>query len=143
MTRATYALVAVANAAITANAMVAIGYSSFAGQLALEAFLFASMALIAFAVSADVFARSGQAVSSLRSIGASKASLSMVVATTVLVYGAAGSVLGAGLGGAIGMGLEGLSAGLGTAVNAVIVVVVSASATAAGVYAGARTAWRS
>ncbi len=143
ITRATYGMVAVANAAIVANAMVAMGYSTFVGQMALAALLFASMALVGFAVSADVFSRSGQAVTSLRSIGASKASLSMAVLTSVLAYGAAGSILGAGLGGVMGMGLAGSTAGIQMAFNALLVVVVSAAATAAGVYTGARSAWRS
>ena len=142
MTRVTYALVGVANASIAANSVVAIGYSAFAGQMTLYGFLFASMAMVATAISADVFARSGQAVSSLRSIGASRNSISLVVTTTVLVYGAAGAILGAVLGTAIGMGIGGLATSVDTAFTALIVVTISAVATATGVYAGARLTWR-
>ncbi len=143
ISRATHMTIAAVVAAVALNASIAIQYLSTAGQAVLLVLTFASVAAGLSAISADFYSRSGQAVSSLKSIGATSRSISYAVIVSVAGYGAAGAtvgaIVGAGFGAALGSG--GASA-IDLLLESVGVIVAASSATAAGVYAGAR-AWRS
>lgn len=143
VTRSTHGVVAVINAAVAANAMVALGPLGYMGQAVLVAVVFASVAATVLAVCTDIFNRSSQTVANLRSIGATSGSLSSAVAFSLIIYGSAGSVVGAAAGGALAAGLGSgvLSASL--LIGVVAVVISASAATAAGAYAGARMSWRS
>lgn len=143
ITGSTRMIVAAVSGAVALNGTIAMQSVGTAGQLVVVAVIFASMAVGALAISNDVFTRSSQAVASLKSIGASKRSISMAVVTSVVIYGAAGSALGAVVGGALGAGLVGGAFGGGLLVEVFAVVASSCAAIAAGVYAGSRAAWRS
>ena len=144
ITRTTHALVAVVTAAVTLNAMVAMQFIGLLGQAVLLSLVFVTLAAGLSAVSLEVYSRSGQAVSNLRSIGATSGSLSKAVLVSIIGYGAAGSALGAAAGAGLGAALGGPSvAGVTALAEGVGVIVAASAATAAGVYLGARAAWRS
>jgi hypothetical protein len=140
VTRSTHLLVAAVTAAVAANASVAIQLIPFAAQLALAAVVFASLATVIWALSSEIFSRSGQTITNLRSIGATGASLSKALLVPVLVYGAAGAALGAGAGAAIGISIGGPGAATALA-EALAIIATSAAASAVGTYAGGRAAW--
>ncbi len=139
ISRATHMTVAAVVAAVALNATIAIQYLSALGQAALLVLIFFSVAGGLSAISADLYSRSGQAVSSLKSIGATGKSISYAVIMSVVGYGAAGAVfgvlVGAGFGAALGNG--GVSA-TALLVEGLGVIVAASAATAAGVYAGGR-----
>ncbi len=142
ITRATSTLVAAVTAAVALNAMVAMQFIGSAGQIALLALVFISLAIGSLAVSVDVYSRSSQAVANLRSIGASKGSISSALAVAVVGYGAVGAVLGAAVGGVTGLALGG-GWGVSLLAESVGVIAVASGATAIGFYVGARRAWPS
>jgi hypothetical protein len=143
ISRSTRTVVMAVAAAVALNAAVAIQFLSFLGQAALLVIIFVSVGLGSSAISADVYSRSGQTVSNLRSIGAKSGSLSAALATATLGYGAGGSAVGAFLGAGLGLAI-GNPNGVGVAVLAdtAAVVVSSTAAVVAGVYLGARAVWR-
>jgi hypothetical protein len=143
ITGSTRMVVAAVSGAVALNGTIAMQSLGAAGQAVVVAVVFASVAVGALAISNDVFARSSQAVASLKSIGASRRSMSAAVAASVVVYGALGSAAGALAGGALGAGLAGGGFDGGLLVEASAVVASSCAAIAAGVYAGGRAAWRS
>lgn len=144
MTRATHVLVAAPTGAVAANVMVAMQFIGLSGQLALLALIFASVSAATLAISADVFTRSSQTVSNLRSIGASTRSLSGAMLGVALTWGLAGAAVGACLGAVLGVGLAGTSGpALSLLAEAAEVLVASAGAMTAGVYFGASLAWHS
>lgn len=141
VTSYTYAAVASLTAALAANGMLAAGPLGAAGKALVVAVVFVSLAGVTTALSADVFSRSSQAVANLRSIGASQAKISGAVATSVVVFGAGGALLGA----AAGAGLAALvsSSPVGTSLfDALAMVVASSAAVATGAFAGGRISWR-
>lgn len=142
VTRSTYLQVAAVAAGVAANASVAMQLTGILGQVALSVFIFASLSVGTWAISTEIFTRASQTVSNLRSIGATGRSLSSAVLLPVLVYGVVGSGVGVGLGLALGVSLGG-HGGFGMLVEALFVVFSCAAATAVGVYAGGRAAWRS
>ncbi|HEV2225504.1 MAG TPA: hypothetical protein VGR56_01715 [Nitrososphaerales archaeon] len=143
ITRSTHFLVAAVATAIAANAMVAVQFTGLVGEIVLLALIFGSLAIGTSAISADIYARSSQTVSNLRSIGASSRIISSAVLVPVLGFGIVGSALGAGVGAGLGMTLGG-SGGPVTILSEVFAVILTSSAaSAAGVYAGGRAAWRS
>jgi hypothetical protein len=143
ITRSTHLLVATLATAVVANATVAVQFTGPIGQVILLALIFGSLAVGTSAISADIYSRSSQTVSNLRSIGASSRSISSAVLLPVLGFGIAGSALGAVAGAALGITL-GASGGVLTVLTEVFAVIVTASAaSAAGVYAGGRATWRS
>jgi predicted lysophospholipase L1 biosynthesis ABC-type transport system permease subunit len=142
ITRSTHLVVAAVATAVAANATVAVQFTGLAGQVVLIGLIFGSLAVGTSAISADIYSRSSQTVSNLRSIGASSKSISSAILIPVLSFGIAGSALGAVVGAALGVILGG-SSGTPTLIIEVISVIVTASAaSAAGVYAGGRAAWR-
>ncbi len=143
ITKATHMTVAVVVAAVALNASIAIQYLGALGQAVLLTLIFLSVAGGLAAISADIYSRSGQAVNSLKSIGASSKSISYAVIVSVVGYGAAGAVLGAAAGAGVGAALGGAGASATTVLlESLGVIVAASSATAAGVYAGVRL-WRS
>jgi hypothetical protein len=143
MTRSTHLLVAAVATAVAANAIVAVQFTGLVGQIILLALIFGSLAVGTSAISTDIYSRSSQTVSNLRSIGASSRNISSAVLIPVLKFGIAGSALGACVGGALGAAL-GSPSGLATILTEVLAVILTSSAaSAAGVYAGGRAAWRS
>lgn len=141
--RATHVTVAALVAGIALNASIAIQFLGTLGQGVLLVVIFLSVVAGLSAISADLFSRSGQAVSSLKSIGASGKSISYAVTLSVVGYGAAGAVLGAVAGAAAGVAFGNAGASATSLVLGWLGVVAAASsATAAGVYAGAKT-WHS
>ena len=143
ISRATHMTVVAVVAAVALNATVAIQYLGELGQAVLFCLIFASVAASLSAVSADLYSRSSQAISNLKSIGASSKTISYALTLSVVGYGAAGAVVGAAggacLGAAFGSG--------GASVTALVlevagVMAVASSAAATGVYAGSRV-WRS
>lgn len=144
VTSSTHIVVTAVSAGVALNGMVAIQALGMTAQIVLIAVVFASLAAGSWAISMDVFTRSSQAVASLRSIGASRGTISTAVISSVLVYGAGGSALGAAIGAALGAALVNPGAALASVITEVVAVVVASSAgIAAGVYAGGRAAWRS
>jgi hypothetical protein len=143
ITRSTHLLVAAVATAIAANAMVAVQFTGPAGEIVLLALIFGSLAIGTSAISADIYARSSQTVSNLRSIGASSKSISSAVLIPILVFGIAGSALGAGVGAGLGVTLGGTGGSLTVLTEILAVILTSSAASAAGVYAGGRAAWRS
>jgi len=144
MTRATSLLVASLTAGISVNVMVAMQYVGGFAQALLSGIVFVTLAVSTSAVSADVFARSEQSISNLRSVGATLKSMTGAILGVVLFWGLAGAVLGTGAGSAIGLVAGGSSPGLlGLMVDGLVVILLSAAAMSAGVYLGARRSWRS
>ena len=144
ISKSTHTVILAVAAAVALNAMVAIQFLSIIGQAVLLAVIFVSIAFGASAISADVYSRSSQTVSNLRSIGANSGSLSAALVSSTLAYGAGGSVLGACIGAALGVGV-GNPGGLGSnlIVETVWVIIASCAAIVAGVYAGTKSVWRS
>ncbi|MDA4119576.1 MAG: hypothetical protein OK436_03215 [Thaumarchaeota archaeon] len=143
ITRSTHLLVAAVATAVTANAMVAVQFTGLTGEIILLALIFGSLAIGTSAISADIYARSSQTVSNLRSIGASSKSISSAVLIPIIVFGIAGSALGAGVGAGLGITLGGASGPVAILTQVFAVILISSAASAAGVYAGGRAAWRS
>lgn len=140
---ATHLVITATAAGIAVNAAVAMQFLSLAGQIVLLSIVFASLAAASSAISVDVYSRSSRVVANLRSIGASKNSVSSAVVVSMIGYGAGGAALGGVLGAALGAALGG--ANLGGAFLAQLVSVVTAACLglSAGVFFGARTSWRS
>ena len=142
VSKSTHLVIASMAAAVTANAAAAIQLIGLAGQVALLAIIFVTLAAGTSAISSDILSRSSQTITNLRSIGASSRSLSNAVFFSIIGYGVAGSALGAGVGAALGMAVG--SQGAISALLAVLGVILASSAAAAtGVYAGGRGTWRS
>jgi len=129
--------------AVAANAMVAVQFTGFAGQIVLLGLIFGSLAVGTSTISADIYSRSSQTISNLRSIGASTKSISSAVLLPVLAFGIAGSAIGAGFGAALGATLGGTIGFTTILTEVVAVILTSSAASATGVYAGGRAAWRS
>lgn len=137
----THLLVASIAAGVAANAAVALRFLGLGGQAVLLAVVFASLAAGSSAVAADVYSRSSQVMNSLKSIGATRSSLSSAVVFAVIGYGAGGATLGAVAGLGIGAGL-GPGAPDGAALLELVAVILAACAgMSAGVFLGARRAW--
>ncbi|HEV2138798.1 MAG TPA: hypothetical protein VGR53_08140 [Nitrososphaerales archaeon] len=143
ITRSTHLLVAAVATAVAANATVALQFTGLAGEIVLLALIFGSLAVGTSAISADIYARSSQTVSNLRSIGASSRSISSAVLIPILVFGIAGSALGAGIGAGLGLTLGGPGGPVTILIQVIVVILTSSAASAAGVFAGGRAAWRS
>ncbi|HEY6282353.1 MAG TPA: hypothetical protein VIW22_00330 [Nitrososphaerales archaeon] len=143
ITRSTHLLVAAVATGVAANATVAVQFTGLAGQIVLLALIFGSLAVGTSAISADIFSRSSHTVSNLRSIGASSRSISSAVLVPILGFGIAGSALGAVVGAALGATLGGASGVLTLLTEVFAVIATASAASAAGVYAGGRAAWRS
>jgi hypothetical protein len=118
-------------------------FTGLTGQLAMMALIFVSLAVGTSAISSDIWSRSSQVVSNLRSIGASGRSISNAIFFSVIGYGVAGSAFGGGIGAALGVFLGGRGGPLSILIAVLAVVLASSAAAAAGVYAGGRGTWRS
>ena len=143
VSKSTHLLVATVAAAVAANAAAAIQMTGAAGQIALLALIFVTLAAGTSAISSDIYERSSQTIANLRSIGASSRNLSSAVFFSVIGYGVAGSTLGAGVGAALGLALGGQGGAVSVLVAVFGVVLASSAAAAAGVYAGGRRTWSS
>ncbi len=144
ITRATHTLVAAVTAAVALNTMVAIQSLGVAGQAVLLAIVFLSLGLGSYAVSTDVYSRSGQAIANLRSIGASRGSISSALALAIVGYGVVGAALGAVVGALLSLALgSGGAGGVSMLIQSAGVIAAASAATAAGFYAGVRSSWRS
>ena len=137
----THTVVAALSAAVALNGLVGMQALHAVGQAVLVGVIFASLAAGSAAICVDILGRSTQAIASLRSIGASRGSISSALIGPVLVYGAAGSAAGAIVGAALGATLVGAPLGAGLYVDVPVVIVASAAAMVAGVYAGGRVTW--
>ena len=143
ITGSTHALAAAFSAAIALNGMIAAAALGALGQAAVVAVVFASVAACSAAVSVDVLNRSAKAVADLRSIGASRGSISSALFGSMVAYGATGAALGGAAGAAIGGALLGGAFGAQAMLEVLAVVAASSCAVATGAYAGGRAAWRS
>jgi hypothetical protein len=144
ITRTTHSLVAAITAAVALNSMVAIQYLGLSGQAALLVVVFVSLGVGSLAVSTDIYSRSSQTLTNLRSIGATTGSISSALALAIVGYGIAGAVIGAGSGGALGFALGSSGAGsMSLLTDAIAVIAASSGAIAAGFYVGARATWSS
>ncbi len=152
VSRATFSMVAAFTAAVAANAMLSLQLLNGFGQAVVFALVFFFVAVIGIALVVDIFSRSNQAVATLRTLGATKGTVSRPLLVNLLMSGGAGCVAGAVLGGALGAGLgvyglvpvQGAATGTaGTVVNAILVVVLSLAAMSLGTYMGVRRAWPS
>ena len=130
-------------AAVSLNGAIAAQAVGLLGQAMVLAVIFASVAVCFAAISADVLSRSAKAVSDLRSIGASRGSISSALFGSMLTYGAAGAAAGSLVGTIVGSVLVGPGPGTGTLVDVVFAVAATAGAVAAGSFAGGRTIRRS
>ena len=138
----THLVVASVSAGVAVDAALAMQFLGLGGDAAILVTAFLSLAAAAAAVSMDVYSRSAQVVSNLRSIGASRNSVSSAVVLSLIGYGGAGSVLGGVVGTALGASLEGAGAAGGTMVIQLVAVVLAAcGGMSAGVFYGARASW--
>jgi putative ABC transport system permease protein len=140
---ATHASVAAVSAAVALNATVAMQFLRTPGQAIILAAVFVLLCVGLSAISVDLYSRSKQTLANLRSIGASRGKISQAVIASMVVYGAVGALLGTAAGAGIGS-----LGGSGAAATDVLfqslgVLVASAGAIVAGVYAGGWAAWRS
>jgi len=143
VSKSTHVVVASVAAAVAANAAAAMQLTGPFGQVAMLALTIATLSIGTSAISTDVYARSSQTISNLRSIGASRGSLARAVFFSLIGYGIAGSALGGGLGGALGLTLGGAGGAVSVAQSVLGVIFASSAAAAIGVYAGGRRNWRS
>ena len=141
VSKSTHLLVASLAIAVSANAAAAIQLIGLMGQIALLVVIFVTVAVGTSAISSDILARSSQTITNLRSIGASRSSISSAVFFSVIGYGVAGSALGAGAGAALGMALGGQGGAVSVLFAVLGVILASSAAAAAGVYAGGRGTW--
>ena len=143
ISRATHMTVVAVVAAVALNATVAIQYLGAFGQAVLLCLIFASVAVGLSAISADLYSRSSQTISNLKSIGASRRSISYALTLSVIGYGAAGAFVGAAGGACLGVALGSGGVPINTLILEVVgVMAIASSATATGVYGGSRI-WRS
>jgi hypothetical protein len=141
---ATHLVVASVAAGVAINASVAMEFLGLTGQVVLLAVVFASLAAGSSAVSVDVYSRSSQVVSNLRSIGASRNSVSSAVVFSMIGYGAGGAALGGIVGTLLGAALGGIGIMGGTMLIQLVAVIFAACAgLSAGVFFGARASWHS
>ncbi|MDG7007175.1 MAG: hypothetical protein JRN06_02890 [Nitrososphaerota archaeon] len=139
---ATHLVVASVAVGVAVNAAVAMQFLGVTGQAVLLAIVFASLAAGGAAVSVDVYSRSAQVVSNLRSIGASSGSVSSAVVLSLIGYGAGGSALGGVLGTTLGAALGGAGIlGETLLVHMVAVVFAACTGLSAGIFFGARASW--
>lgn len=144
ISRTTHIVVASLSLGVALNAAVAMQYLGITGQAVLLAIVFASLVAGSSAVSMDVYSRSSQVVSNLRSIGASKNSVSSAVVFSMIGYGAGGAAIGGVLGVPIGAVLGGGTVvGTTILIQVIAVVVAASSGMSAGIFFGARAGWRS
>ena len=143
ITGSTHAIAAAFSAAISLNGIIAAQALGPIGKAAVVAVIFVSVAACAAAVSVDVLSRSAKAVSDLRSVGASRRSISSALFGALFAYGAAGSALGGLVGAVLGSALAGGAFGVQSIVLVVAAVAASAGAVAAGAFLGGRSTWRS
>jgi len=143
VTRSTHLLVASVAAAVASNATIAMQFTGLSGQLVMAGIIFVCLALGTSAISSEIFSRSSQTISNLRSIGASSRSLSSAVMMSVLGYGLAGSALGALVGVALGSALGGAAGANSLLIEVLVVLLATSAASAMGVFMGGRAAWRS
>ncbi|MDG7010874.1 MAG: hypothetical protein JRN57_02015 [Nitrososphaerota archaeon] len=139
----THVMAAAISAAVSLNGTIALQTLGVLGQAAVVAVVFLSVAACTAAISVDILGRSTKAVSDLRSIGASRWSISSALFGSMLVYGAAGSFLGGVVGATAGSALFGGALGAQTLAEVLAVLAASVGAVAAGAYAGGRITWRS
>ena len=126
------------------NAAIAMQFLGMWGQLVLLTIVFVSLAAGASALSVDVYSRSSQVVSNLRSIGASRTSVSSALAVSMLGSGAGGAAIGGVAGVLLGAALAGAGMVGGTLLVQLVAVVFAASAgIAVGTFSGGRASWRS
>jgi hypothetical protein len=138
----TQLVVASVSAGVAVNAAVAMQFLGIGGQAAILAIAFLSLAAAASAISMDVYSRSAQVVSNLRSIGASRNGVSSAVVLSLIGYGGGGAALGGIIGSALGALLVGTGTFGGVLVVRLMAVVLAAcGGMAAGVFYGARISW--
>jgi len=143
ISRTTRLTVAAIVSAVALNASVAIQFLGAPGQGILLVLIFVSVALGLSTISMDLYSRSSQAVNNLRSIGATRKSISYAVIFSMIGYGAAGAVVGAVAGTGVGAALGSPGASITSlAVDMAGVVIAASTATMAGVYVGG-SLWRS
>ena len=141
---ATHLVVVSVAAGVAMNAAVAMQFLGLAGQAVLLAVVFLSLAAAASAISIDVYTRSAQVVSNLRSIGASSSSVSSAVVFSMIGYGAGGAALGGVVGTTLGASLGGAGLlGETLLIHMVAVVIAGCAGLSAGIFFGARSSWRS
>ncbi len=139
---ATHLVVASVAAGVAVNAAVAMQFLGVTGQAVLLAIVFLSLAAGASAISIDVYSRSAQVVSNLRSIGASSSSVSSAVVLSMVVYGAGGAALGGVLGSTLGAALGGAGIlGVSLVIHMIAVVFAACAGLSAGIFFGARSSW--
>ena len=141
ISNATHLMVGSVAAGVAVNAAVAMRFLGTTGQLALLAVVFVSLAVGASAVAADVYSRSSQVLSNLRSIGATRTAVSAAVVFAVIGYGAGGAVLGGVLGMGLGSALGPGGLGGSAVVQLVAVILAACGGISVGMFAGARRAW--
>ncbi len=129
-------------AGVALNAAVAMQYVGLGGEFVLLAVVIASLAAASSAVSLDVFSRSSQVVANLRSIGASRGSVSSAVVVSMVGYGAGGAALGGVIGAMLGAALGGGALGGTMLVQLAAVIAAAAAGMSAGIFLGARAVWR-
>jgi hypothetical protein len=143
ITGSTHMMAGAISAAVALNGMAASSELGSMGQVVVLVVLFISLAACSAAISIDILNRSSKVVGDLRSIGASRWSVSSALFGSLLLYGAVGSTFGALVGAGLGAALSGSGLGLGTAVEVFAVLVASVGALAAGSFAGERATWPS
>lgn len=140
----TKVLAAALAGAVSVNASLAMQFGGTDVLAALVALFFASVAAGAWAISRDICSRSAQAISNLRSIGATRASILSAVLLSVLLYATLAAALGAVAGTAAGDSVLGAGVSLTHALSyAALLAAAAASASGAGAYAGVKGAWHS
>jgi len=144
ISRPTFYMVAAFSATVAANATITLQVLSSVGQAAVLGFTSLFIGIVGAAVAIDILSRSSLALGTLRTFGAKREDVAAAMVARLVVFGAAGSALGAAFGDCLIAVLRGsgpliLSVIL---VNALSVLGLLAAAIGVGVYVGVRVSWR-
>jgi FtsX-like permease family len=143
VTRGTLALAACIPAIVAMNGMVLASLPGPTGLPVGVGVAFVLTVIATFLVVSDVLDRSRQVVTAMRSIGANKRSLGSPILLGLLGFGAAGALLGSGLGAAAAGAVSLSVPGAAIATDALLVTVATVIGTGSGAYIGMMVAWKS
>jgi len=143
ISRTTFYMVAAFSAAIAANATITLQVLSYYGQAAILGFTALFVGIVGASVATDILSRSSQDIGTLRTYGASREAVAWSMATSLVIFGAAGSAVGATVGAGFATTLRNSGQFIfsGTLINAFLVLALSIVAIGVGVYAGVRASW--
>ncbi len=134
-------LVGASTAGMSASVVIALHSLGMTGAALALGLLACFVCLTSVSVSREVIGRSGQALGTLRAVGATKGDVASTVTTTLTASGAVGALLGAGLGAALGAAIGLPAPALSVLVELFAVLCLASAAVGGGAYAGVELAW--